>query len=222
MADKEIKDYCKNCDVEPPAMKFKCPECEHNPNNENNFTKDINAPHKEQIIIDGVNVSECRYYKESLNLGYMRIDSCKGYGFCIHNLPSREFVSSPKYDIPRCHGQNLCYYKQLARKTAECEKLKAQLEIYSKMLDNPEFKIALTDVRTGEREVWRKLGNKAQRDKQALDEIEKYFLKQCEIHKSSIGDYAVQNMCEQCEIKKNLDIISKAKDINVPHKKDGE
>ena len=43
MADKDIKDYCKTCNVEPPAMKFKCPECEHNPD-------------KEQIIIDGVDI----------------------------------------------------------------------------------------------------------------------------------------------------------------------
>lgn len=28
---KDIKDYCKNCDVEPPAMRFKCPKCKHNP-----------------------------------------------------------------------------------------------------------------------------------------------------------------------------------------------
>ena len=34
MTDKDIKDYCKNCAVEPPAMKFKCPECEHNPDKE--------------------------------------------------------------------------------------------------------------------------------------------------------------------------------------------
>lgn len=34
MTDKDIKDYCKNCDVEPPAMRFKCPECEHNPDKE--------------------------------------------------------------------------------------------------------------------------------------------------------------------------------------------
>ncbi len=39
MTDKDIKDYCKNCDVEPPAMRFKCPECAHNPD-------------KEQIILD--------------------------------------------------------------------------------------------------------------------------------------------------------------------------
>lgn len=41
MTDKDIKDYCKNCDVEPPAMRFKCPECAHNPD-------------KEQIMIDGI------------------------------------------------------------------------------------------------------------------------------------------------------------------------
>ena len=67
MTDKDIKDYCKNCDVEPPAMRFKCPECEHNPNNENNFAKDINAPHKEQIIINGVDVSECLFYDDIKN-----------------------------------------------------------------------------------------------------------------------------------------------------------
>lgn len=48
MTDKDIKDYCKNCDVEPPAMKFKCPECEHNPDKEI-FAKDINVPRKKQI-----------------------------------------------------------------------------------------------------------------------------------------------------------------------------
>lgn len=34
MTDKDTIDYCKNCSVEPPAMKFKCPECKHNPNKE--------------------------------------------------------------------------------------------------------------------------------------------------------------------------------------------
>lgn len=145
-----------------------------------------------EIIIDGVDVSECDKFDNISEL-------------CSIRQPFEEIYHS-------CNEYENCYFKQLQRKTAECEELKAQLETYLNMLDSSEFRIALTDVRTGERKVWRKLGNKAQRDKQALDEIEKYFLKQCEIHKSSIGDYAVQNMCEQCEIKKNLDIISKAKD----------
>lgn len=50
MRDKDEKDYCKHCSVEPPAMRFKCPECEHNPDDKNNFEKDINVPHKEQIF----------------------------------------------------------------------------------------------------------------------------------------------------------------------------
>lgn len=64
------------------------------------------------------------------------------------------------------------YLKSFLDCKEECEELKAQLETYSKMLENPEFKIALTDVRTGERKVWRKLGSKAQRYEQALEEIE--------------------------------------------------
>ncbi len=103
MTDKDIKDYCKNCDVEPPAMRFKCPECEHNPNNENNFAKDINVPHKEQIIIDGVDVSECEYLK------YDKIGCSADDCYCLGND---------------------CYFKQLARKTQECEELKKGLDLY--------------------------------------------------------------------------------------------
>lgn len=29
MTDKQIMNHCNTCDVEPPAMKFKCPKCEH-------------------------------------------------------------------------------------------------------------------------------------------------------------------------------------------------
>lgn len=62
---------------------------------------------KEQIIIDGVDVSECEFY----NPYYcgMYID---GYG-------DSEGVCSDYED---------CYYKQLARKTQECEELKEKIE----------------------------------------------------------------------------------------------
>ena len=105
MTDKDIKDYCKNCDVEPPAMKFKCPECEHNPEKEN-FAKDINVPHKEQIIINSVDVSECVHY-EDLSCTAFR-DSC-GYP-----LDCKDFF--------------FCNYKQLARKTQECEQKDKELK----------------------------------------------------------------------------------------------
>ena len=89
------KDHCSNCDVEPPAMKFKCPECEHNPD-------------KEQIIIDGVDVSGCEAYSKHRE------------GYCGWHTP--------------CEGDS-CSYKldwaldQLKRKEQECEELKSLLKV---------------------------------------------------------------------------------------------
>lgn len=119
MTDKEIKDYCKNCDVEPPAMKFKCPECEHNPNNENNFAKDINVPHKEQIMIDGVDVSVCilRRRKEP------NCTVCNGYSSKVFEFDCSDFKN--------------CYFKQLSRKTAECEK-------YEQLFDELDKRVSIS------------------------------------------------------------------------------
>lgn len=60
---------------------------------------------KERIIIDGVDVSECEQitYKKSLN------PMCGNTWFC-------------------CYGRENCYFKQLARKTQECEELKERLK----------------------------------------------------------------------------------------------
>lgn len=77
---------------------------------------------------------------------------------------------------------------------AEREKVKT----FENVLNDPEVRIALTDVRTGEREVWRKLGCKADRYKQALDEIEKFI----------IYEFLGQNEWVKTQI---LDIIRKAK-----------
>lgn len=57
---------------------------------------------KEQIIIDGVNVSGCKFFN----------DITESY-YC--------------FGIP-CKDRPNCDYKQLARKTQECEKLKSQVD----------------------------------------------------------------------------------------------
>ena len=62
---------------------------------------------KEQIIIDGIDVSECEYV---CNTAFGNI-GCK--------LPFNE-------EIHCCKNPN-CYFKKLARKTQECEELKKQL-----------------------------------------------------------------------------------------------
>lgn len=114
-----------------------------------------------------------------------------------------------------CEDNPNCMFKQHAHKTAECEKLSSQIETYSKMLEDPKFMVALTDVRTGEREVWRKLGNKAQRYEQALNDIENI------INKNS-KSFNFNNLIETIQLMNNFigdfnrikNIISKVRDNN--------
>ena len=131
MTDKDIKDYCKNCSVEPPAMRFKCPECEHNPDKEK-FAKDINVPRKvqindslknsdknfnencthekEQIIIHGVDVSECKHLYSRWP-GSLPKDTCAEY----------DYIDNPEDCglINLCKTHPNCYYKQLQKEKFE-------------------------------------------------------------------------------------------------------
>lgn len=75
------------------------------------FEKDINVPGKEQIMIDGVDVSECK---------------------CLHNVKVITELAQPEdFEILcgatngaiKCEKWKDCYFKQLTRKTQECEKL---------------------------------------------------------------------------------------------------
>ena len=65
---------------------------------------------KEQIMIDGCNVSGCENYR-----------------------PKDRFTCYPY--ICNCHQKPDCYFKQLARKTQKCEELKAQLNDIKKEYD---------------------------------------------------------------------------------------
>lgn len=121
-------------------------------------------------------------------------------------------------EINLLQAQNKGYRKQneqlqqaCKKYEQECEELKTQIETYSKILESSEFNVALTDVRTGEREIWRKLGNKAQKYKQALDEIEKELKEDiyCENQECGCDDF---EECLKCTKEHILDIICKAKD----------
>lgn len=117
---------------------------------------------KEQIMIDGVDVSKCRYFLKDTEGQDYNTDEfvkgcCEAKGSCI----GYEFAG---YGL--CRGDKDCYFKQLARKTQECEELKDKINIYKKMFDNSEFRVALTDIRTGERDI------REQRDRRLTKENE--------------------------------------------------
>ena len=103
MTDKDIKDYCKSCDVEPPAMKFKCPVCKHNPD-------------KEQIVIDGI---ACKNYNNG---------TCQE-GYCSGSVAN--IISCDPRNI-RCDFYIDRIEEQLARKTQECEEHRRNAESYCK------------------------------------------------------------------------------------------
>lgn len=59
----------------------------------------------DEIIIDGVDVSGCKHYKNQ-------------------NCLADYLLTNKEFSEAKCIASPNCYYKQLARKTEECEKLK--------------------------------------------------------------------------------------------------
>ena len=79
---------------------------------------------KEIIEIDGINVLECEHYQyKSLKDCEMRYPES---GDCEIGLLN--YLFNGNLDIEKyCKDNPNCYFKQLARKTQECEELKKQL-----------------------------------------------------------------------------------------------
>lgn len=74
-----------------------------------------------QKIIDGIDVSECKYFQSSCvpdySGGYLYKNVCRNHGF---------------YDCDKkpCAFKCIEYQKQLKRKEQECEEYKAQIKKY--------------------------------------------------------------------------------------------
>lgn len=140
---------------------------------------------KEQIMIDGVDVSGCK---------------------CLHNVKVITELAQPEdFEILcgatngaiKCEKWKDCYFKQLTRKTQECEELKRKVEL---IMDCPDCKV--------------------DEYKKALEEIEGIiasYKEQCNIPNNCIDN----RLCSTCFLgganelgESILDIINKAKDGN--------
>lgn len=126
-----------------------------------------------QIMIDKVDVSECFW---------LWVNTDKNYkSRCIMN---KDVYSQCTY----CKDYPNCLFKQLARKTQECEELKEKYKWYDHYKDSALLNKKLCDKASDERARYRK----------ALEEIEEFI----EEEDWSILDYV---------FKRIKDIISKAK-----------
>lgn len=202
MTDKNIKDYCKNCDVEPPAMRFKCPECEHNPD-------------KEQIIIDGIQFNKFGdfYVDYDLSGKFQSISSsAKEYKILkslIEQLTRKtkecEQIKE-KYEALKLENQE--GYEIVAELKQECEKLKSQVD--------EDYNYYTTELKTL-RDI---ISNKEKRNaalfltsgryRKALEEIERELKEDiyCESQECGCDNF---EECLKCTKEYILDIISRAK-----------
>lgn len=123
-----------------------------------------------EIIIDGIDVSKCEYFKDG-----MCYAECDLEGYTDWECKDTELSN--------------CYFKQLARKTQECEELK----VYAQRQENQ---------REEYYKEYLKLSQECEKYKQSLDEIEKY----CDNQICLTGDLPFRTTASDI-----LDIISKAK-----------
>ena len=165
-----------------------------------NFEKDINVPSKEQIMIDGVNVNRC--------IDFNKRDKVS----CYHIL----------YD--KCNESPNCYFKQLARKTQECEQIKEKYEALK--LENQEGYEIVAELEHEREELKERLERveedlkhqcvdcmniKSDRYRKALEEIEglvKNFCKDCDDYEDCNWE---KEGCYYSLIPNLKDIINKAK-----------
>ena len=136
---------------------------------------------KEQIIIDGVDVRNCKFF-----------------------LPSDKYcggVDSTVVWSLSCEDYPNCYYKQLSGKAQECEELKAEKEVIKKYLGISDKSIMqrleeLTEYKLKRQLKYIKIEEERDRYLKALEEIEGFRKKHCDFW---------------CEGNRILDIINKAK-----------
>lgn len=232
MIDKDIKDYCKNCDVEPPAMRFKCPECEHNTDNENIFARDTNVSskeqtndslknqdknfnenftqEKEQIMIDGIDASKCKYLPYCND----KQGNCAFEPNCYFKQLARktqvideiEEVIKPYQEQIELDALSLpsAIESILERKTQECEELKGK---YKNILD-----LAKQNADANEY-CLQELEQENYRYRKALEEVKEYTIKQFCDNCEDVVSTEYNCHCEYCEYQKYFDIIQKVKQV---------
>ena len=163
----------------------------------------------EPIYLDGVDVSECEFHQIDANELY----------------PKAHYCGSMKNIF--CENDPNCYFKQLARKTQECEELKAQLNDMACMDDDnvlcyprqelkKEYNEYISTHKYSneefqqERETVADLAFWSNKYKRGLEKIEKELKEDlyCESQECGCDDF---EECLRCTKEHILDIINKAK-----------
>ena len=119
---------------------------------------------KEQIIVDGVDVMECDYYYVDQETDQVKCDEFGGH----------------------CREHKNCYFKQLARKTQECEDLKEKNALLESQMA---FNLTEIGIR---------LGNEVNRSETLLKELKRLDKIKDEYREMSENLKAEEKFLKQC------------------------
>lgn len=124
---------------------------------------------KQEIIINGVDVSKC----DKLIVNQL-------YGYACNCEEDTHIISS-------CKNRHNCYYKQLARKTQECEALKSE-------------SFTMDSLITEQEEEIEKLKEYAQRQENQRETYYKEFLKLSQENKELKRKVELMMDCPDCKV----------------------
>lgn len=156
---------------------------------------------KEQIKIDGVDVSEC-----------ISFNKCNGKNLCCYDDTREDKIPFANF----CVENKDCYFKQLARKTQECEELKEENQKLEMQLCNDcgekdDYNIPCKMIRDLDYGLQKEI-EVNDRYCKALEDIKEYTRKQFCDNCEDIGSTEYTCHCEYCEYQEYFKIIKKAKD----------
>lgn len=163
----------------------------------------------EQIIIDGVNVTQCGFFSKvegkQTNVCYIRL---------CHELETEKFIG-----YLECSTSHNCHYKQLQRKEQECEELKKELKSTKGLVTVGNKQLAealkgydqlkkenekLTQELYGQEKIINRLIKQVDNQKQTLEEIREIA---CDGYNNGQTSYATL----QCE--KIINIINEVQNV---------
>lgn len=93
---------------------------------------------EKSIIIDGIDVSGCRYIDE-----WKHCKLCQELVKTKMNIEDKPRTTCVDVQDLECSYYDNCYYKQLQRKAAECESLRKQVSCLTKRLKKCQWKGAI-------------------------------------------------------------------------------
>lgn len=125
------------------------------------------------IIIDGVDVSECFHCGSQNNCMIYGNEKCDRFPNCYFRQLARKMQECEELKSARDNWLSKCEQETKIKEfyQDELDQLRAENETYKQMLDNPEVRVALTDIRSGERDLWQKYKSRMEQAAQKLKQI---------------------------------------------------